>query len=155
VDSLPEVVVMKFGEVLIKLGFITAQKLDVALQEQEYTLNTIGFSEPIGLIFLRNGVISEDQHAQAVVEYFKQVTLDPEKPDYVRKTAKIAISALEKNEDETRLSHQSKITLLNKIEECEEKIVQLETSELPQKDLIISQQIKAIEMIKKDLEQFA
>ncbi len=146
---------MKFGEVLIKLGFISAQKLDIALQEQEYTMKTIGFSEPIGMIFLRNGIISEDQHIQAVIEYFKNVSVDSEKPDYVRKTAKIALKALESDSGKNKLSQESKIALLNKIEECEEKIVQLETSELTQKDLIISQQIKAIEMIKEDLERFS
>ncbi len=146
---------MKFGEVLIKLGLITAQKLDIALQEQEYTMKTIGFSEPIGLIFLRNGIINEDQHAQAVVEYFKYVSKDKDKPEYVRKTAAIAIKALENDSSENKLSHVSKITLLNRIEECEEKIVQLETSDLQQKDLIIQHQIKAIESMKKDLEKFA
>ncbi len=146
---------MKFGEVLIKLGFTTEQKLDIALQEQEFTLNSIGFSEPIGLIFLRNGVITEEQHTAAVIEYFKQVITDTEKPEYVRKTATIAIKALENESVPNKLSHESKIALLNKIEECEERVAQLDNSKLPQKDLIISQQMKTIDMIKKDLETLA
>ncbi|MGA2143057.1 MAG: hypothetical protein ABSG94_11650 [Brevinematales bacterium] len=143
---------MKFGEVLLTLGFITENKLDIALREQEYTLTSIGFSEPVGLIFLRNGIITEDQHTRAVIEYFKQVITDLEKPDYVRKSAAIAIKALENESGPGKLSHDSKIALLNKIEQTEERIAQLEKSTLPQKDLIISTQIKTIEMIKGDLE---
>jgi uncharacterized protein (UPF0147 family) len=148
-------IVMKFGEVLIKLGFINGQKLDIALQEQEYTLNTVGFSEPLGMIFLRNGIINEDQHSRAVIEYFKQVITDKEKPDYTRKLALIAIKALESESSPGKLTNESKITLLNKIEECEEKILQIENSVLSGKDVIIAQLSNTIDMIKKDIETLA
>lgn len=145
---------MRFGEVLIELGFIDKQKLDVALQEQAYTLKTVSFAEPIGLILLRNGVINEKEHYQAVLKYFKYLSKNKSKPAYIRNTAKIALKTLRKDK-KGRMSHVSKISLINKIQENEEKILQLQKSKLPKKNNLIKHLKADIEKIKKDLESFA
>jgi len=145
---------MRFGEVLIELGFIDKQKLDVALQEQEYTLKTVSFAEPIGLILLRNGVINEKEHYQAVLKYFEYLSKNKSRPAYIRSTAKIALKAL-RRDTKGRMSHVSKIALINKIQENEEKILQLQKSRLQKKNNLIKHLKLDIEKIKKDLENFA
>jgi len=147
-------VVMRFGEGLIELGFIDKQKLDVALQEQEYTLKTVSFAEPIGLILLRNGVINEKEHYQAVLKYFEYLSKNKSRPAYIRSTAKIALKAL-RRDTKGRMSHVSKIALINKIQENEEKILQLQKSMLQKKNNLIKHLKLDIEKIKKDLENFA
>ena len=160
---------MRFGEVLIELGFITQEQLDIALKEQEYNLQTIQYSEPIGNILLRNGVITEKQHDQALLEYFKRLSQDETQPAYVKETAKVACKAMMIKETEGKLSEESKLALLKKIHEYEEKIAQYEKSintlsKLEPKKVIletiekenkeIQNLIKKIEIIKKDVEKF-
>ena len=161
---------MKFGEILLELGYVNQQQLDVALKEQEYNLKTVEYSEPLGNILLRNGIINEDQHVQALLNYFKQLADDLEQPSYVRETAKVALKAMETKSGDEKLSVESKITLLKKIHEYEEKIVQFEKSintlsKLEQKRVIvetiekenkeIQSLIKKIEILKKDIEKFS
>jgi len=146
---------MKFGEVLIKLGYITPEKLDFALQEQEYNMKSVGFSEPIGLILLRNGVINEEQHSEAVKKYFEFLSEDFSVPENMRKIAYIAIRALENKNEETKLSHESKVTLINKIAELEEKISVILESDVEKKEVLLESLNRRVEKIKKDLEKFA
>lgn len=145
---------MKFGEVLLKLGYITPEKLDFALQEQKYNMETVGFSEPIGLIFLRNGIINEEQHNEAVRKYFEYLSEDFSVTESLRKIAVIAVRALANRNEETKLSHESKIALINKIAELEEKSSIISESNVEKKDLLLKSIERRINQIKNDLEKF-
>ena len=56
---------------------------------------------------------------------------------------------------DTQLSHESKIALINKIAEFEEKISQLEDANFPEKLAQIENLSRRVQKIKKDLERFA
>lgn len=160
---------MRFGEVLLKSGYINDHQLDLALKEQEYNLKTIGYSEPIGSIMLRNGIIDEETHEKALIDYFRILSEDEEEPSYVRETAKIAYRAMQKETGEGQLSEETKMIILQKISEYEEKITQFEKSiatlsKMEQKRVIvdtiakekreIEKLINRIEILRKDLEIF-
>ncbi|MGC8765624.1 MAG: hypothetical protein ACP5QT_07035 [Brevinematia bacterium] len=146
---------MKFGEVLIKLGYITEEKLRYALEEQEYNLKAVGFSEPIGLILLRNGVITEEQLNETVKKYFEFLSEDFSISESLRNLASIAVRALENKNEETKLSHESKVAIINKILELEEKISVIIDSDLENKDRIVANFNSRIEKLKTDLQKFA
>lgn len=161
---------MRFGEILLELGYINQHQLDMALKEQEYNLKTVEYSEPIGNILLRNGIIDEDKHLKSMIEYFKRLSVANEEPSYVRETAKVALKAIESTSSDEKLSEESKITLLKKIHEYEEKIAQFEKSigtlsKLEPKKVIvetidkenkeIQNLISRIEILKKDIEKFS
>lgn len=160
---------MKFGEVLLEMGGISTQQLELALKEQEYNLKTVGYSEPIGNILLRNGLISEAQHEEALVQYFKVLAEAHDQPAYVRETAKIAYQAIEKR-TENSLSEETKMLILRKMNEYEEKIGQFERSistlnKMEKKKVIeetidkekkeIEKLLRKIEALKTDLEKFS
>lgn len=146
---------MKFGEVLIKLGFINEEKLNFALEEQEYNLKAIGFSEPIGLILLRNGVITEEQLNEAVKKYFEFLSEDFSVSESLRKLASIAVKSLENKNEETKLTHESKVAIINKILELEEKASIILDSDIENKERIIENFNSRIEKLKLDLQKFA
>lgn len=161
---------MKFGEVLLKLGIINEHQLDVALKEQEYNTKTVGYSEPIGNILLRNGIISEEQHSDGLIEYFKLLSEDEKEPSYVRETAKVAFKAMQSKGVEGTISEETKMIILQKINEYEEKIAQFEKSiqtlgKMEQKRVIvetidkekreIDKLINKITSLRKDLEKFS
>lgn len=145
---------MKFGEILVSLGYLTEEKIKYALEEQEYNLKSVGFSEPIGLILLRNGLIDETQLNNAVKKYFEMLSEDFNVSESLRNLAYIAVKALE-NDETTKLSHEAKITIINKILELEEKISIIEDSTIENKDKIISNLSSRIERLKADLQKFA
>lgn len=145
---------MRFGEVLIELGYINELKLDIALQEQEYNLKAVAFAEPIGSILIRNGVISDEQRQKALVKYFQYISDDQSASDSFRKTAKVAVKALETT-NPGKLSHESKVVLINKIEEIDEHIVQLHNSEIQNKEALIATMKQRIELLESDLTNFA
>ncbi|MCX7820122.1 MAG: hypothetical protein N2258_00410 [Brevinematales bacterium] len=145
---------MKFGEILISLGYVTEEKIKYALEEQEYNLKSVGFSEPIGLILLRNGLIDETQLNNAVKKYFEILSEDFSVSESLRNLAYIAVKALE-NDETTKLSHESKTTIINKILELEEKISIIQDSSLENKEKIISNFNQRIEKLKADLQKFA
>ncbi len=145
---------MKFGEVLVNLGYVNEEKIKYALEEQEYNLKSVGFSEPIGLILLRNGIIDEIQLNNAVKKYFEILSEDFSVSESLRTLAYIAVKALQ-NDETTKLSHESKTTIINKILELEEKIAIIEDSSLENKDKIISNLSSRIEKLKSDLQKFA
>ncbi|MEJ5283938.1 MAG: hypothetical protein ACP5Q5_02125 [Brevinematia bacterium] len=145
---------MKFGEILVNLGYVTEEKIKYALEEQEYNLKSVGFSEPIGLILLRNGLIDESQLNNAVKKYFEMLSEDFSVSESLRNLAYIAVKALE-NDESTKLSHEAKTTIINKILELEEKIAIIEDSSIENKDKIISNLSSRIEKLKADLQKFA
>jgi uncharacterized protein (UPF0147 family) len=146
---------MKFGELLMEMGFINNEQLDIALKEQEYSLQTVSYTEPIGNILLRNGVINEKQHIKALLQYFRNIAKDTKEPLYVKETAKVAIKALGSKSEASKLSQESKIALIHKISEYEENISQLEHTNTPQKEKMVNDLIKRIKYIKKDIEKYA
>ncbi len=146
---------MKFGEVLISLGFINEEKLKFALEEQEYNLKAVGFTEPIGLILLRNGVITEEQLNEAVKKYFELLSEDFSTPENLRNVASIAVRALENKNEDTKLSHETKIAIINKIFELEEKSSTILDSDIENKEKIIENFSIRIEKLKLDLQKFA
>jgi hypothetical protein len=167
---MPVEVAMRFGEILLDMGFVSQEQLEVSLKEQEYSLKTVQYSEPLGNILLRNGIITEEQHEKALLRYFQQLANDMEQPAYVRETAKVATHAFESKSGGEKLSEESKITLLKKIHEHEEKIAQFEKSistlsKLEQKRVIvetiekenreIQSLIHKIEVLKQDIEKFS
>jgi len=119
---------MKFGEVLLHLKMITEKQLQMALDEQEYTIQTTNYTEPIGHILLRNGVITPEQHEQALLFYFQHLADDTTQPAYVRETARIACRALENKTPQNTLSEETKLAILKQIKEYEERIAYLEKS---------------------------
>lgn len=145
---------MKFGEILVNLGYVTEEKIKYALEEQEYNLKSVGFSEPIGLILLRNGLIDESQLNNAVKKYFEILSEDFSVSESLRNLAYIAVKALE-NDETTKLSHEAKTTIINKILELEEKIAIIQDSSVENKDKIISNLSSRIEKLKADLQKFA
>lgn len=161
---------MLFGEVLLQLQMINEHQLDVALKEQEYNRKSVGYAEPLGNIMLRNGIITEDEHNEALVHYFKILSENDHEPRYVQETAKIAYNAMLSRKKEGSLSEETKVVILRTISDYEERINQLEKSivtlgKMEQKKVItetiekekkeIEKFIKKIEIIRQDLEQFA
>lgn len=144
---------MMFGAVMISLGYINEQQLDFALREQEYNLQTVSYSEPIGSILLRNGIINEFQHISALLEYFKALILDENEPAHVKEMAKIAIKALDKSTTEDKMSEESKLILINKIEEYKEKILQIDSNPSRQNEAQNLQ--RKIDDITKDINKYA
>jgi rubrerythrin len=160
---------MKFGEVLLEMGLITPHQLDVALREQEYNLKSVGYSETIGSILLRNGVITEEQHQNALMKYFQFLSEDEEQPSYVRETAKVALRAVSQ-QGENSLSEETKMIIIQKVNEYEEKINQFEKSintlsKMEQKRVItetiekekkeIEKLISKIDILRNDLEKYS
>lgn len=160
---------MRIGEVLLDMGIINSHQLDIALREQEYNLKSVGYSEPLGNILLRNAIITEEQQGKALVQYFKKLSEDSEQPAYVRETAKVAYNAMNQKGDGA-LSQETKMIILQKISEYEEKIGQFEKSittlnKMEEKKVIvetiekekreIDKLIKKIETIRQDLEKFS
>ncbi|NPV38226.1 MAG: hypothetical protein HPY78_03000 [Brevinematales bacterium] len=119
---------MKFGEVLLHLKMITEKQLQMALEEQEYNIQTTNYTEPIGYILLRNGVITPEQHEEALLFYFRQLAEDMNEPPYVRETARVACQALENKNRQNTLSEETKLAILKQIKEYEERIAYLEKS---------------------------
>ncbi|QJR22022.1 hypothetical protein BREVNS_1272 [Brevinematales bacterium NS] len=119
---------MKFGEVLLHLKMITEKQLQMALEEQEYNIQTTNYTEPIGYILLRNGVITPEQHEEALLFYFRQLAEDASEPPYVRETARVACQALENKNRQNTLSEETKLAILKQIKEYEERIAYLEKS---------------------------
>ena len=161
---------MKFGEVLLQMQLINEHQLDVALKEQDYNVSTVGYSEPLGNILLRNGVISESDHELALIEYFKLLTEDESQPVYVRQTARVAYNSMREKNRENCLAEETKLTMLKKISEYEDKIGQFKKSiatlsKMEQKKVIvetidkenkeIDKLIAKIEVLRTDLEKFA
>ena len=161
---------MLFGEVLLQLQMINQHQLNVALKEQEYNRKSVGYAEPIGNIMLRNGIITEEEHAEALLHYFKILSETDKEPAYVRETAKVAYEAIRHQKTESTLSEETKMIILRTISEYEERISQLEKSistlsKMEQKKVIvetvekekkeIEKLIKKIEIIKEDLEHFS
>lgn len=161
---------MKFGEVLLGMGLINEHQLDLALKEQEYNTKTVGYSEPLGNILLRNGIINEEQHSQGLVQYFKILSENESEPSYVRETAKVAFKAMQKETGEGSISEETKMIILQKINEYEEKIAQFEKSintlsKMEQKRVIvetidkekreIEKLISKITVLRRDLEIFS
>lgn len=158
---------MKIGELIVKLGFINEDQLNATIREQQESRERSEYVEPIGNILLRKGLMSEEQLNQSLIEYFKYLSNAPDEPVYVRETAKVAMRAIDSHTGGTRLSEESKITLMKKIHEYEEKIAYDEKSiqalsGLEQKKVIldtiekekreIKQLIEKIDTLKKDLE---
>ena len=138
--------------------------------EQEESRKNSQYEEPLGNIMIRKGVISEEQLDKALVEYFKYLAADPQEAAYVRETAKVAMKALDRKSSSDRLSEESKLTMLRRIHEYEEKIAYLEKSirnlsSMEQKKVIvetidkenkeIQQLLHRIEILRKDLEKFS
>ncbi len=161
---------MLFGEVLLQLQMINEHQLDVALKEQEYNRKSVGYAEPLGNIMLRNGIITEEEHNEGLVHYFKILSENDNEPRYVQETAKIAYNSMLSKKSEGSLSEETKVVILRTISDYEERINQLEKSiqtlgKMEQKKVIIEtiekekkvieKFIKKIEIIRKDLEQFA
>ena len=161
---------MRIGEVLMKMGFITRGQLEAMIIEQEESRKNSQYEEPLGNIMIRKGVISEEQLDKALVEYFKYLAADPQEAAYVRETAKVAMKALDRKSSSDRLSEESKLTMLRRIHEYEEKIAYLEKSirnlsSMEQKKVIvetidkenkeIQQLLHRIEILRKDLEKFS
>jgi hypothetical protein len=158
---------MKIGEIMIQMGFINKNQLDKVIDEQEKSRKNSEYVETVGNIMLRKGLINEEQHNHALIEYFKYLTQDNEQPLYVRETARVAMSAIEKKANGNKLSEEGKMTILKKIHEYEEKIVYDEKSigalsNLEPKKVIMDtidkekKEIKAllekIETLKKDMD---
>lgn len=161
---------MKFGEVLIQIGIISEQQLNIALKQQEYNMSTVGYSEPLGNILLRNGIITLEQQENALVEYFRLLSEDDDEPNYVRETAKVAYRSLQKETGEGSLSEETKMVILQKISDHEDRILQFEKSittlsKMEQKRVItetiekekreIEKLIAKIETLRHDLEIFS
>lgn len=146
---------MKFGEVLSSLGYINEQQLSIALKEQEYNIQTVAYSEPLGNILLRNGIINEQQHYEALIQYYKQLSNDTSEPAYVKETAKVALQALEKQGNGEKMSEEAKIALLEKIEFYKEKIGQLENINKIENEKEIYGLIKKIGAITQDIHKFS
>ncbi len=119
---------------------------------------------------IRKGIITEEQLDNALCEYFKALANDENEPAYVRETAKIAIKALEKRASEGKLSQETKLTILRRIQDYEEKISFYEKSiknlqSLEQKKIVketidkeekeIKKMLEKIDSLKEDLEKFS
>lgn len=161
---------MKIGEVMVNMGYINTHQLEEVIREQESSRNHSEYVETIGNILLRRGLINEDQLDRALIEYFHILVSDKEQPPFVRETAKVAMRAIEKKSTDEKLSEESKLTMLKKIHEYEEKIAYDEKSinalgTLEQKKVVLEtiekekreiESLKGkIETLKKDLEKFS
>ncbi len=161
---------MKIGEVMLKMGIINETQLEATIKEQTHNRKKSKYQEPIGNILLRKGIIQEDQLDKALVSYFKYLIDDKEQPSYVREIAKVAMRSLERKSTGDRLSEESKLTILKKIQENEEKIAYLDKTiknlaNLEQRKVIvetiekenkeIKMMMKKIDVLKKDLETFS
>ncbi|MGC8764390.1 MAG: hypothetical protein ACP5QT_00675 [Brevinematia bacterium] len=161
---------MKIGEVLIKLGYINRGQLEAVIIEQEETRKNSQFTEPLGYILIRKGLITEEQLDNALYEYFKYLSTDENEPSYVRETAKVAIKALEKKSSGNRLSQEAKLTILRRIQDYEERITFYEksiknlktlepkkivTETIEKEEKEIKKTMKKIETLKEDLEKFS
>jgi len=161
---------MKIGEILVKLGYLTENQLEAIIIEQEEMRKNSQYTEPLGYVLLRKGIITEEQLDNALYEYFKVLSNDPAEPPYVRETAKVAIKALEKKSTEGRLSQETKLTILRRIQDYEERVAYYEKSiknlkTLEPKKMIldtiereekeIKKLLHKIETLKKDLERFS
>lgn len=145
---------MRLGEMMIELGYLNEQKLDIALQEQAYNLKTINFSEPIGMILLRNGVITDEQLENALIAYFRNVETDPTTSDSDRMAAKVSLNSLEKAGPDG-LSRETKLILVEKLEEYQEKIAQIQSSAMRDREKMVVVLKNKMEAIKGDLERFS
>jgi len=161
---------MRIGEIMLKMGIISEEQLEETINEQKKNRKKSRYEEPVGNILLRKGIITEEQLDKALLEYFKYLMNDNEQPPYVRETAKVATWAMERKSTGERLSEESKLTILKKIHEYEEKIAYLEKSiqnlsNLEQKKVIvetiekenkeIKQLLKKIDILRKDMEKFS
>ncbi len=161
---------MKIGEVLIKLGYINKTQLEAIIIEQEEIRKNSQYNEPIGYILIRKGLITEEQLDNALYEYFKFLSMDENEPAYVRETAKVAIKALEKKSSGDRLSQETKLTILRRIQDYEERITFYEksiknlkalepkkivTETIEKEEKEIKKILKKIETLKEDLEKFS
>ncbi|MCX7821700.1 MAG: hypothetical protein N2258_08525 [Brevinematales bacterium] len=161
---------MKIGEVLVRLGYINKNQLEAIIIEQEEARKNSEYPEPLGSFMIRKGIITEEQLDNALCEYFKSLANDEGEPPYVRETAKIAIKALEKRASEGKLSQETKLTILRRIQDYEEKIAFYEKSiknlqTLEQKKIVketiereekeIKKMLEKIESLKEDLEKFS
>ncbi len=161
---------MMIGEIMVKMGLISDDQLKVVVKEQQESRESSEYVETIGNILLRKGVINDEQHNSALVEYFKYLANDDTQPPFVKETAKVAMKAMERKSSAEKLSEESKLTVLKKIHEYEEKIAYDEKSinalsKLEPKKVIIDtiekekKEIKTllskIDTLKKDLERFS
>ncbi len=161
---------MKIGEVLVKLGYINKNQLEAIIIEQEEARKTSEYPEPLGSFMIRKGIITEEQLDNALSEYFKALANDETEPPYVRETAKVAIKALERRASEGKLSQETKLTILRRIQDYEEKIAFYEKSiknlkTLEQKKIVtetiereekeIKKMLEKIDSLKGDLEKFS
>ena len=161
---------MMIGEIMVKMGFISEEQLQVVIREQKESRESSEYVETIGNILLRKGVISEEQHNLALVDYFKFLANDEGQPPYVKETAKVAMRAIERKSNNEKLSEETKLTVLKKIHEYEEKIAYDEKSinalsKLEPKKVImdtiekekkeIKSLLQKIDVLKKDLERFS
>lgn len=161
---------MMIGEVMVKMGFISEDQLHAVIREQKDSRESSEYVETIGNILLRKGVITDEQHNLALVEYFKYLANDDSQPPYVKETAKVAMRAIERKSNSEKLSEETKLTVLKKIHEYEEKIAYDEKSinalgKLEPKKVImdtiekekkeIKSLLQKIDVLKKDLERFS
>ncbi len=161
---------MMIGETMVKMGFISEDQLQAVIREQKESRESSEYVETIGNILLRKGVITDEQHNLALVEYFKYLANDDAQPPYVKETAKVAMRALERKSSNEKLSEETKLTVLKKIHEYEEKIAYDEKSinalgKLEPKKVImdtiekekkeIKSLLQKIDVLKKDLERFS
>ena len=161
---------MMIGEIMVKMGFISDDQLQTVIREQKDSRESSEYVETIGNILLRKGVITDEQHNLALVEYFKYLANDESQPAYVKETAKVAMRAIERKSSNEKLSEETKLTVLKKIHEYEEKIAYDEKSinalgKLEPKKVImdtiekekkeIKSLLQKIDVLKKDLERFS
>lgn len=161
---------MMIGEIMVKMGFINDDQLQTVIREQKDSRESSEYVETIGNILLRKGVITDEQHNLALVEYFKYLANDDSQPSYVKETAKVAMRAIERKSSNEKLSEETKLTVLKKIHEYEEKIAYDEKSinalgKLEPKKVImdtiekekkeIKSLLQKIDVLKKDLERFS
>lgn len=161
---------MMIGEIMVKMGFISEEQLQTVVREQKESRESSEYVETIGNILLRKGVISDEQHNLALVEYFKYLANDDSQPAFVKETAKVAMRAIERKSSSEKLSEETKLTVLKKIHEYEEKIAYDEKSinalgKLEPKKVImdtiekekkeIKSLLQKIDVLKKDLERFS
>ena len=159
---------MRIGEVMLEMKVINKNQLEIALDEQERNLKESNYSEPLGNLLLRKGIITEHQLNMILINYFECLIQDDTIPKYVRETAKVACDSLKKKK--SKISEEGKMIILKKIQEYEEKIEQYEKSvetlsNLEQNSVIrdtirkemdeIDTLLKRVETLKDDLINFS
>ncbi len=107
---------MRIGEIMLKMGIITDEQLEKVIKEQELNREKSGYQEPVGNILLRMGIIREEQLDKSLIAYFQYLINDNEQPLYVRETAKVAMRSMERKSNGNRLSEETKLTILKKIQ---------------------------------------